>query len=580
MKRGVEEIVAVVLLIAISVIAGVSIYFWTAGLATKQPTPETPTSIVANPIPGGKVLIANLGQRTINASTIKTSSGNISCPNKDIAPGEQVLCKINATGTVAIYGKRTGGSIVTISGSGTTGGGGTTNSPPQISNYWDNTGGKVENGATVTFYANVSDPDGNLDKVILYTNITGSWQGYEMSLQSGNTYYYQANANVDGTIAYYVYANDTDGANAKTDNKTFLVYTPGATILWYKTYNWGDSDIAYGVFVDSSGIYVTGFRTVSSERDVETAKIDSSGNVTWNKLIGSGNGRSDVGFDLLIVGNTLYVVTRHWINNDHWHDHTIARYSLDGNLLGETYSDWDNSGYDTGMSLIRLGNYIFSVGYGDNPARSGEKDVNLMKTALDGKKQFFKWTYDSGGKDSGDTLTTDGTNIYLTGYSNNSDVLIQKIDQDGNVAYSKTDDIGGNRDAGVRIFYYNNKLYVTGWYYDSSKGYNTPFFAVYDPSTGNRISIRKYDFGEEAYPGRAIIANGYIYLSGKLASSGDGLLAKIDPATGDLIWHKAVDLGGTESLNSVTYYNGVFYSVGQKDDDWLLLAWQDNETAS
>ena len=115
MKRGVEEIVAVVLLVAISVIAGVSIYFWTTGLATKQPTPETPTPIVANPIPGGKVLIANLGQRTINASTIKTSSGNISCPNKDIAPGEQVLCTVNATGTVAIYGQGTGGSIVTIS---------------------------------------------------------------------------------------------------------------------------------------------------------------------------------------------------------------------------------------------------------------------------------------------------------------------------------------------------------------------------------------------------------------------------------------------------------------------------------
>ena len=47
MKKGISPIVAVVLLIAIAVIAAVGLYFWVGGLATKQPTPDTPIVISA-----------------------------------------------------------------------------------------------------------------------------------------------------------------------------------------------------------------------------------------------------------------------------------------------------------------------------------------------------------------------------------------------------------------------------------------------------------------------------------------------------------------------------------------------------
>ncbi|MFC2174809.1 archaellin/type IV pilin N-terminal domain-containing protein [archaeon] len=47
MRKGISPIVSVVLLIAISVISAVSLYFWVGGLATKQATPERPIVINA-----------------------------------------------------------------------------------------------------------------------------------------------------------------------------------------------------------------------------------------------------------------------------------------------------------------------------------------------------------------------------------------------------------------------------------------------------------------------------------------------------------------------------------------------------
>jgi len=126
--RGISPIVAVVLLIAVSIIAATALYFWTAGIATKQPTPNTPVSITAVPLGSGKILIANLGSAPINGSALLSTSGIISCP--DIPAGEQALCNVTNLGTagdVVIYGSSVGSVIVqgnTINATAGQGGGG------------------------------------------------------------------------------------------------------------------------------------------------------------------------------------------------------------------------------------------------------------------------------------------------------------------------------------------------------------------------------------------------------------------------------------------------------------------------
>ena len=64
MRKGISPVVAVVLLIAIAVIAAVGLYFWVGGLATKQPTPDTPTILSAQKVSCN----ATSGTSTVNAT--------------------------------------------------------------------------------------------------------------------------------------------------------------------------------------------------------------------------------------------------------------------------------------------------------------------------------------------------------------------------------------------------------------------------------------------------------------------------------------------------------------------------------
>ena len=119
--RGISPIIALVLLIAITITAGVSVYFWMEGTATKHPTPVAPSPVVINPAGNGKVLVANLGQRPINASALRISDPGLSivCEKKVIPPGEQTLCTIvGQTGkeVVTVYGEGTGSATLEITG--------------------------------------------------------------------------------------------------------------------------------------------------------------------------------------------------------------------------------------------------------------------------------------------------------------------------------------------------------------------------------------------------------------------------------------------------------------------------------
>ena len=128
MKKGISPIVAVVLLIAISVIAAVGLYFWVGGLATKQPTPTTPRTIVAyavvcntansslgNPasVKNATILISNTsppGTTAIAAGalSVSTSGAGWSCPANSLSPGSQESCVLANDGTGKGFGSGDG----------------------------------------------------------------------------------------------------------------------------------------------------------------------------------------------------------------------------------------------------------------------------------------------------------------------------------------------------------------------------------------------------------------------------------------------------------------------------------------
>ncbi len=118
--RGISPIVAVVLLIGITVIAGVGIYFWLETYTSKPATPSMPGMFIVNPIGQGKILIANLGNEPLNVSALKVSDANvnISCENSTIGPGEQVACNVYghpSSKQILIYGNNVGSVALQVS---------------------------------------------------------------------------------------------------------------------------------------------------------------------------------------------------------------------------------------------------------------------------------------------------------------------------------------------------------------------------------------------------------------------------------------------------------------------------------
>ncbi len=106
--KGISPIVAVVLLIAIAVVASVGLYFWTAGLATKQTTINSPVAITANPVGDGQILIANMGSNDLVTSSLHTTDSGLEldCPDS-ISVGEQAMCTVTGSTNAsdfAIYG--------------------------------------------------------------------------------------------------------------------------------------------------------------------------------------------------------------------------------------------------------------------------------------------------------------------------------------------------------------------------------------------------------------------------------------------------------------------------------------------
>ncbi len=168
MKRGISTLVAIVVIIAITVIAAVGLYFWLNSLSSKQATPNAPVSIVANPIGNERVLIANLGQRPINATNLKASAGILSCPNVEIPPGGQVLCNLSGVGEIVIYGEGVGSTTVHNSNntngedSGENGSG---------SNGGDGSGSGNNGGTPITGCINITSPGYyTLDEDIIDSN--------------------------------------------------------------------------------------------------------------------------------------------------------------------------------------------------------------------------------------------------------------------------------------------------------------------------------------------------------------------------------------------------------------------------
>ncbi len=292
-------------------------------------------------------------------------------------------------------------------------------------------------------------------------------------------------------------------------------------------------------------VYITGFSEQGSgNKDILTAKYNSSGSLQWMVRYNGNNNTNDEGNSIAFDGTNVWVAGYA----------TIASKGKDGQILklngssGATISTPKRNGTSNTDDVLEkvciYGTRVFVTGYTSNT--STNKDVFTAAITL--STAVISWSTATNGSASGDDSGLDALvnngDLYICGYTNNTttgnDYYFARINiATGAVKYSNTYDGGFNgSDKATSMVSNKYGFYgVTGYITDGSSNnfYNTRMYDtsnVYwthsQPVNGAYTSILpKISTDTIAY---------HYYISGAYYNSTlDGLLYQVDP-TGVKRW--------------------------------------------
>ncbi|MFB2893915.1 SBBP repeat-containing protein [Aerosakkonemataceae cyanobacterium BLCC-F50] len=328
------------------------------------------------------------------------------------------------------------------------------------------------------------------------------------------------------------------------------------------------SEVGSSIVSDSSGnLYITGqfsgsvtfgstILTSIGEQDIFTAKLDSSGNITWATNLGTTAGRT-----------VSYSITT-----------------------------------DKSSNLYTTGAFSTPVSLGTIPIIQGDRDIFVAKQDSNGDFIWAK-SFGSNNNDQGSSISTDSSgNLYVTGYFSDSisfgntiltssgdrDIFAAKLDSSGNVTWAKS--LGGTQDDIGRsiITDSNGNAYIIGEFRDkatfgnsslTAQGSSGDIFVARLDSNGNVLWAQGFGNTTNATEiGRSIVGDksGNLYITGEFSNSitfgstiltaqgsSDIFVAKLD-SSGNITWAKNLGVSNSATSNGITIdSNGNIYTTGE-----------------
>lgn len=338
-------------------------------------------------------------------------------------------------------------------------------------------GGYITAGFSKSSDGNATMNHGNNDVWIVKMDASGNLQWQKSLGGSGDD---QANSIRNTSDGGYIVAGFTESTNGDvTLNKGFSDYwiiklNSLGNIEWQKTYGGIYHDIATSVRQTTDGGYVVAGYTSSNTGDVTgnhgstdywIIKLDSSGNLQWQKALGGSSGER--AFDIQQTNDGGYIVagdtysyngdltTAPLGSRDFW----IVKLGNSGNIIWE--KRFGGSGEDNAYSIAQTADHGYIISgtttsnNGNVTFNNGQGDYWVIKLDTLGSLQWQK-TFGGINYDQAYSITQSSDESYLVaGYistlpatteaptSASSQYWLVKMDYSGNLLWQK--DYGGNQ---------------------------------------------------------------------------------------------------------------------------------------
>ena len=444
--------------------------------------------------------------------------------------------------------------------------------------------------------ANDTDYDSDSLQITSYSTPSSGSLSIETS---SNSFIYTPSYGSSGPVSFTYQISDGKGGNDQaTVNIRVNNYAPAPSIEWSKSFGGSSTEHARAIRKTTDGGYIFAGATASSNGDITQnkggldvwiVKLDSQGNIDWQKTYGGSSTEYATAVKQTRDGG--YIVTGYTMSNDGDvtnnngnYDIWILRLTSEGNISWQ--KTLGGSSRDYGRDIIELpeGGFVvladINSNDGDISGHKGSDDIWLVKLSNTGDIVWSK-TLGGGNVDYGRSiaLTNQGGFIVagaslsldgdVTGRHGSLDGWVVKLDANANIIWQKT--LGGDGyDATHSVIATSNGNFVVAGY-NSSNNHDvsgnhggTDLWIIKLDTDGNLIwqnslGGRGHDGiqGDSFTDLRQTIDRGYIIAGNTSSIDGDVFdnkgkrdiwIVKLDHQ-GQIVWQKT--MGGSENEAAV-----------------------------
>ncbi len=416
-----------------------------------------------------------------------------------------------------------------------------------------------------TFCVAIGGPGSDLGYAIIQTSDGGyAIAGYTTSFGQGGRDVYVVKLDGSGNVQWtrtiggvdddvgrsiiqtadggYAIAGETRSYGAGGFDVYVVKLDSAGVVQWTRTIGGTGNDIGHSIIQISDGSYViAGEARIGPgySSNVYVAKLDSSGNIVWTRIIGGAE--LDGGFSIIRASDEGFVVVgaTQSYGQGNFFDVYVIKLDSNGHVVWTRTiggASWD----DYGFSIIQTtdGDYVIAGYTGSFGA--GWEDVYVVK--LDSMGNLL-WARTIGGAnhEQGYSIiqAADGSYV-IAGYTisfgqGGSDVYVLKLDSNGNVVWTRT--IGGaSQDDGYSIIQTTDGGYVIAGVTTSFGSGGPDVYVVKLDANGNLVSCPggcQIDSGGITGSGGAVSSGGITGSGGSVSSGGTtgsgGTLTNICP---------------------------------------------------